>query len=94
MIRHSGPHPPDLACSLTLVLQLTLACQHPAKKVLSDYFSMTISNAPRLWLIDDNIVGTGGHFLELASLLAAGGKDLGYAPRLAVHQNSTSSMAI
>ncbi len=86
MIRHSGPHPPDLACSLTLVLQLTLACQHPAKKVLSDYFSMTISNAPRLWLIDDNIVGTGGHFLELASLLAAGGKDLGYAPRLAVHQ--------
>ena len=47
---------------------------------------MTISNAPRLWLIDDNIVGTGGHFLELASLLADGAKDLGYAPRLAVHQ--------
>lgn len=47
---------------------------------------MTISNAPRLWLIDDNIIGTGGHFLELASLLADGAKDLGYAPRLAVHQ--------
>ncbi len=47
---------------------------------------MTISNAPRLWLIDDNIVGTGGHFLELASLLADGAKDLGYAPRLAVHE--------
>ena len=47
---------------------------------------MTISNAPRLWLIDDNIVGTGGHFLELASLLADGARALGYAPRLAVHQ--------
>jgi hypothetical protein len=47
---------------------------------------MTICNAPRLWLIDDNVVGTGGHFLELASLLAGGAMDLGYAPRLAVHQ--------
>lgn len=47
---------------------------------------MTNCNAPRLWLIDDNIVGTGGHFLELASLLAIGAKDLGYAPRLAVNQ--------
>ncbi|MAI74173.1 MAG: hypothetical protein CMM01_25200 [Rhodopirellula sp.] len=47
---------------------------------------MTNSNEPRLWLIDDNIVGTGGHFLELASLLAGGAKDLGYAPCLAVHQ--------
>lgn len=47
---------------------------------------MTVSNAPRLWLIDDNVVGTGGHFLELASLLAGGAVDLGYEPRLAVHQ--------
>ena len=47
---------------------------------------MTSSNAPRLWLIDDNVVGTGGHFLELASLLAGGAEELGYAPRLAVHQ--------
>ena len=47
---------------------------------------MTISTAPRLWLLDDNIMGTGGHFLELASLLAGGAKDLGYAPRLAVHE--------
>lgn len=47
---------------------------------------MTIRTAPRLWLIDDNLAGTGGHFLELASLLAGGAKELGYAPRLAVHQ--------
>ncbi|MAI35497.1 MAG: hypothetical protein CBE00_12740 [Planctomycetaceae bacterium TMED240] len=47
---------------------------------------MTNSDDPRLWFIDDNIVGTGGHFLELASLLAGGARDLGYAPRLAVNQ--------
>ncbi|MDA7493019.1 hypothetical protein N8510_02870 [bacterium] len=67
-------------------MQHFFVCQRRPQKVPSDYFSMTISTAPRLWLIDDNIVGTGGHFLELASLLSGGAKDLGYAPRLAVHQ--------
>ena len=54
---------------------------------------MTTGNAPRLWLIDDNVVGTGGHFLELASLLAGGAESLGYAPRLAVHSQFNETHA-
>ena len=48
---------------------------------------MTSENPPRLWLIDDNVIGSGGHFLELASLLAAAANEMGYAARLAVHQS-------
>jgi len=60
---------------------------------LWDDVSMTTGNAPRLWLIDDNVVGTGGHFLELASLLAGGAESLGYAPRLAVHSQFNETHA-
>ena len=48
---------------------------------------MTSQNPPRLWLMDDNVIGSGGHFLELASLLASSGTEMGYASRLAVHQS-------
>ena len=37
---------------------------------------------PRILFFDDNIRGTGGHFLELATLLISGSQELGYAPTL------------
>ncbi len=39
----------------------------------------------RLLLVDDNIRAMGGHFLELASLLIKGARELGYATDLATH---------
>ncbi|KAA5545925.1 glycosyltransferase family 4 protein [Roseiconus nitratireducens] len=40
---------------------------------------------PRLLFLDDNIRDVGGHYLELASLLAEGGAELGYDPELVTH---------
>ncbi|TWU41849.1 glycosyltransferase [Novipirellula artificiosorum] len=42
---------------------------------------------PRLLLFDDNIHSLGGHFLELASLLIQGAKQLGYTTCLATHHS-------
>ncbi|MGB7347631.1 MAG: hypothetical protein WBD20_25635 [Pirellulaceae bacterium] len=44
------------------------------------------SSPPRLLSVDENIRGSGGHYLELASLLIDGAKELGYLPTLGVHQ--------
>jgi len=46
---------------------------------------------PRLLLVDDNIRVIGGHFLELATLLMDGGRELGYCSRLATHQSFDAS---
>lgn len=41
---------------------------------------------PRLFLVDDNIRDVGGHFFELAMLLAGGAHTLGFDPVLATNQ--------
>ncbi|WP_145208308.1 hypothetical protein [Planctomycetes bacterium TBK1r] len=40
---------------------------------------------PRILFLDDNVRDIGGHYLELASLLADGARQLGYQPRLVTH---------
>ncbi len=40
---------------------------------------------PRILFLDDNVRDIGGHYLELASLLADGARQLGYQPRLITH---------
>lgn len=47
------------------------------------------SHAPsrsRILFLDENIRDIGGHYLELASLLAAGASELGYQPQLVTNQ--------
>ena len=48
---------------------------------------MMSENPPRLWLMDDNVIGAGGHFLELASLLAGAANERGYSSQLVVHES-------
>ncbi|MCC9601792.1 hypothetical protein LOC67_14625 [Stieleria sp. JC731] len=42
---------------------------------------------PRILFVDDNVRSIGGHYLELASLLAEGASSLGYQAELASHRN-------
>ncbi|QDV44831.1 hypothetical protein Enr13x_47020 [Stieleria neptunia] len=42
-------------------------------------------NSPRILFLDDNVRDIGGHYLELASLLADGARQLGYRPKLVTH---------
>lgn len=44
-----------------------------------------LPTSPRILFVDDNIRDLGGHYLELASLLAEGASTLGYAPSLATN---------
>ncbi|OYP28943.1 hypothetical protein [Rhodopirellula sp. MGV] len=47
---------------------------------------MSISSSqPRLLFVDDNVRSIGGHYLELASLLAEGAGKIGYEPHLVSH---------
>lgn len=41
----------------------------------------------RILFFDDNVRDIGGHYLELASLLADGARDLGYEPELVAHES-------
>lgn len=43
--------------------------------------------APRILFVDDNVRDIGGHYLELASLLADGARELGYQPTLVTHHS-------
>lgn len=49
--------------------------------------SASPASAPRILFMDDNVRNIGGHYLELASLLADGARDLGYQPRLVTHES-------
>ncbi|MCO8123891.1 hypothetical protein NHH03_19250 [Stieleria sp. TO1_6] len=44
-------------------------------------------SSPRILLMDDNVRDIGGHYLELASLLADGARELGYAPQLVTNRS-------
>lgn len=41
----------------------------------------------RVLFVDDNVRDIGGHYLELASLLAEGARELGYEPTLVTHES-------
>ena len=45
------------------------------------------TSAPRMLLIDENVRGAGGHYLELATLLMDGATELGYRTTLATNES-------